>query len=83
MGAGIPEGEGSGATVGEGVPEGEGPGAIGEAVHGVEIGGRLVLRLPPRQEDDPRDGGGHAALQGLHRRLQPPQLRNSPTAPYT
>src|SRR3954470_14556764 len=49
----------------QGAPVGEGelPGERTELVHGVEMGGRLLVRLAAGEERDSRDGARHAGLE--------------------
>src|SRR5215203_6138138 len=55
---------------GAAVRERELPREAADAVHGVEVGGRLLVRLAARQEGNARHGRGHAALQHLQRLLR-------------
>jgi len=42
--------------------EREGPRTVGQAIHGVEVGRRLLFWLTARQEDDTRYGWRHSTL---------------------
>src|SRR5262249_55209398 len=48
------------------VAEGEPPRQAADAVHGVEVGGCLLVRLAAGEERDPGHGGGHAGFEQLH-----------------
>ena len=45
------------------IGESELPGQGAELVHGVEVGGRLLVRLAAGEERDPRDGSRHAGFE--------------------
>src|ERR1051325_10730630 len=51
---------------GAAVREGELPRERSELVHGVEMGGRLLVGLPAREERDTGDRGRHAGLEQPH-----------------